>query len=161
MSPCSAAQAFDRPPSSDHWRLAKVPMKRLTAAFVEKLARCAAGTPPSGPGISKISECFTARHAAFTLGPEIVRVCVFSGIFVVVYSFCGGSFLTFPAAVSGPTWTLGTGVGKVRARKFARASEIAAVKGFIGTHSPSSCPLCSGSARLATRRAPGQGSPRF
>ena len=75
----------DRPGSGVHGRLDEIQMKRLTAAFVEKLARCAAGTPPSGPGISKISECFTARHAAFTLGPEIVRVCVFSGIFVVVY----------------------------------------------------------------------------
>ena len=52
-----------------------------------------------------------------------------------------GAFRTLLARYGGPSRTLGTELGEVRAKKFARIAEFPAVKSFIGTHSPPSCPL--------------------
>ena len=80
---------------------------------------------------------------------------------------CGGAptkgapLAAFPRRYGGPSRTLGTELGEVRAKKFARIAEFPAVKSFIGTRSPPSCPLLAVRFRIERCRASAQDPPRF
>ena len=69
----------NRPGSAVHGRLLGMQTKRLTAAFVEKLARCVAGIPSSDPRIFIFSlvlfpaaRCVHAEAVNGWAGTEIV-----------------------------------------------------------------------------------------